>query len=121
VNVKDIIERYYEYANAGAWDKWCDLFAEDMVMEEQLAGTIEGQPKLRSMMAGFPAMYTSFANHWGHILVEGNEAAAVSHITAVTPSGQTIEANVMNYFQLYDGHIIYLANFHDTVPFRPAS
>ena len=38
---KDVIDRYYETANAGDWDAWCDLFTDDMVMDEQLAGHIE--------------------------------------------------------------------------------
>jgi ketosteroid isomerase-like protein len=121
MKVKDVIERYYEYANAGAWDEWCDLFAEDMSMDEQLAGHIEGRATLRSMMAGFPDMYASFANHWRHILVDGNKAAAVSHITAKTPGGQTIEAEVMNYFELHKGQIVYMANFHDSAPFQPVT
>jgi ketosteroid isomerase-like protein len=119
MTVREVIERYYEYANAGAWDRWCDLFAADMVMDEQLAGRIEGRATLQSMMAGFPTMYASFANQWRHIVVDGDQAAVVSHITAKTPSGQTIDADVMNYFQLRDGLIGYMANFHDTVPFLP--
>jgi len=30
-----------------------------------------------------------------------------------------IEANVMNYFRFQDGKIAYMANFHDSVPFKP--
>ena len=37
----DVIDRYYETANAGDWDAWCDLFTDDQVMDEQLAGHIE--------------------------------------------------------------------------------
>ena len=54
---QEIIEKYFEYANAGKWDAWCDLFSEDMVYEEQLAGHIEGRETLRPMMAGFPQAY----------------------------------------------------------------
>ena len=119
-DVRDVIERYYEYANAGDWDSWCDLFADDLVMDEQLAGRVEGLATLRSMMAGFPAAYASFANRARHILVDGDEAAVVSHISARTASGQAIEAEVMNYFRVRDGRIAYMSNVHDTVPFRPA-
>jgi ketosteroid isomerase-like protein len=44
----------------------------------------------------------------------------VSHISAVTSSGGRIEADVANYFQVAGGRITYMANFHDTVPFRAA-
>jgi ketosteroid isomerase-like protein len=118
MDVRDIVTRYYEYANAGEWDAWCDLFAEDQVMDEQLAGHIEGLPTLREMMKGFGGMYASFSNAPRHILVDGDEAAVVSHISAVTPAGAGIEAEVVNYFRLRDGRIAYMANFHDTVPFQ---
>ena len=45
---QDVIDRYYETANAGDWDAWCDLFTDDMVMDEQLAGHIEALATLRA-------------------------------------------------------------------------
>ena len=119
MNTAEIVNSYYELANAGDWDRWCDLFAQDQVMDEQLAGHIEGLDTLRKMMAGFPAMYARFANVPRHIIVAGDEAAVVSHISAEAPSGATVEADVCNYFRIADGHIAYMANFHDTVPFQP--
>jgi len=113
-----IVARYYELANSGKWDDWCDLFAANQVMDEQLAGHIEGRDTLRGMMAGFPAMYSSFTNTPKEIIVEGEKAAVVSHISAVVPDGGRIEAGVMNYFHVIDGEIAYMANFHDTQPFR---
>jgi ketosteroid isomerase-like protein len=115
---RDVITRYYELANQGDWDAWTDLFTPDLVMDEQLAGHIEGQDALRSIMKGFPAMYASFANRPKHILVDGDQVAVVSRIEATTSAGETIEADVVNYFRLAGDHIAYLANFHDTVPFR---
>jgi ketosteroid isomerase-like protein len=117
MSTREVIEKYYQLANKGEWDAWCDLFTTDQVMDEQLAGHIEGQQTLRTMMKGFPQMYASFTNEPRHILAEGGTAAAVSHITAVTHSGATIEAEVCNYFELTGDAISYMANFHDTVPF----
>ncbi len=54
----DVIDRYYVTANAGDWDAWCDLFTDDMVMDEQLAGHIEGLATLRPMMAGMGRAYS---------------------------------------------------------------
>lgn len=119
MNTTEVVTRYYELANRGDWDAWCDLFAEDQVMDEQLAGHIEGLATLREMMRGFPAMYSSFANVPRHVVVEGATAAVVSHISAVTPAGARIEADVCNYFEVSGGRIGYMANFHDTVPFAP--
>jgi ketosteroid isomerase-like protein len=120
VDTKAVVTRYYELANAGSWDAWCDLFAVDQVMDEQLAGHVEGREKLRTMMAGFPGMYASFRNQPKEIIVEKERAGVVSHISAVTPGGARIEADVMNYFRVEDGAIAYMANFHDTQPFHAA-
>ncbi len=117
MNNREILNKYYEYANAGNWDAWCDLFAEDQVMDEQLAGHIEGLPALRKIMAGMDQAYAKFQNVAKHIIVSGNEGAVVSHISAVNPAGKSIEAGVMNYFQFKDGKISYMSNFHDTKPF----
>ncbi|CAM5583402.1 nuclear transport factor 2 family protein [Streptomyces avidinii] len=114
----EILRKYYEYANAGDWDRWCDLFADDQVMDEQLAGHIEGLDVLRSMMKGMGTMYRVFRNEPVHFVVDGEKAAAVSHLTAVSASGEPIEAEVMNFFRIVDGKIAYMANHHDTVPFQ---
>lgn len=116
---REIIEKYYEYANAGNWKDWCDLFADDMVMDEQLAGHIEGLDTLRPMMDGMSQAYSKFQNVPKHILVEGNQGAAVSHISAANAAGVPIEAEVMNYFRFANGKIIYMSNYHDSKPFAP--
>jgi ketosteroid isomerase-like protein len=114
---QETMELYYKFANAGDWDRWCDLFTDDTVMDEQLAGHIEAAATLRSMMKGFPTMYKSFKNTPKHIFASGDEGAVVSHISAVNAAGKSIEADVMNYFRFRDGKIAYMANFHDTKPF----
>lgn len=119
MTTKEIVEEYYKHANAGNWDAWCDLFAEDMIMDEQLAGHIEGLATLRPMMAGMDKAYFKFQNMPKHIIVSGDEAAVVSHISAANAAGVPIEAEVMNYFQIKSGKISYMANFHDSVPFKP--
>ena len=116
---REVIEKYYEHANAGNWDAWCDLFTDDMVMDEQLAGHIEGLATLRPMMAGMGKAYSRFQNVPKRIIVSGDEAAVVSHISAANAAGVPIEAEVMNYFRMKNGKIAYMANFHDSVPFKP--
>ncbi|NXY94921.1 nuclear transport factor 2 family protein [Streptomyces sp. BR123] len=123
MDTREILRKYYEYANAGDWDRWCDLFADDQVMDEQLAGHIEGLEVLRSMMKGMGTMYRVFRNRPVHFIVDaaGEKAAAVSHLSAVSASGEAIEAEVMNFFRIADGKIAYMANYHDTVPFQVLS
>jgi len=114
-----VIDAYYTHANAGNWDAWCDLFSENQVMDEQLAGHIETLSTLRPMMAGMGKAYSRFQNVPKNIVINGNEAAVVSHISAANAAGDPIEANVMNYFRLEGDKIAYMANFHDSVPFKP--
>ncbi len=119
MTTRKLIDKYYQHANAGDWDAWCDLFTDDMVMDEQLAGHIEGLDALRPMMAGMDKAYSKFQNVPKRIIVSGDEAAVVSHISAANAAGVPIEAEVMNYFRMKNGKIAYMANFHDSVPFKP--
>lgn len=121
MDTADVVTRYYELANQNDWDPWCDLFAEDQRMDEQLAGHVEGRETLREMMRGFPSMYAEFSNEPVHVVVQGEQAAVVSHISARTVSGEPVEADVCNYFQVRDGLITYMTNVHDTVPFAPVA
>ncbi len=117
----ETIRKYYEYANAGKWDAWCDLFTDDMVMDEQLAGHIEGLATLRPMMAGMGQAYAVFKNELKEMAVEGNEGSSLSHITAAAAKypDQPIEAYAMNFFRFRDGKIAYMRNVHDSKPFAP--
>ncbi|MFJ9821478.1 nuclear transport factor 2 family protein [Streptomyces sp. NPDC101151] len=121
MSAREVLTRYYRYANSGRWDRWCELFADTMVMDEQLAGRIEGRDKLRSMMTGMGELYASFENNPLHVVVDGDQAAVVSRITARSASGKPIEAAVMNYFRIENGLITYMANYHDTLPFQVLS
>lgn len=118
---RTVLEQYYVTANAGHWDAWCDLFDDDMIMDEQLAGKIEKLATLRPMMAGMGAAYAKFQNVPSAILVQGDEGAVVSHISALAAKypAEPIEADVMNYFRFTNGKISYMRNVHDSKPFAP--
>lgn len=117
----EIIQKYYEYATAGEWSHWCDLFHDDYVMDEQLAGRITGMDNLRAIMGGFPQAYKVFKNSPKFIMVDGDRGAVVSHISAraMKYPDEPIEAEAMNFFQFKDGKIIYMANYHDSKSFAP--
>lgn len=117
----EILRKYYEYANAGKWDAWCDLFTEDMVMDEQLAGHIETLATLRPMMAGMDKAYAKFQNVARAMVVEGDQGAVISHISARASRypDEAIECDVMNYFKFRNGKIAYMQNVHDSRPFEP--
>ena len=119
MSTRDVIEQYYAAANSGDWQTWLGLFQEDVVIDEQLAGHVEGLDILRGAIGAMEKGYSKFQNVPKHIVVDGDEATVVSHISAANAAGVPIEAEVANYFQLEDGKIAYMANFHDTVPFQP--
>lgn len=119
MNTQDIINKYYETANAGDWQSWVSLFADNIVMDEQLAGHLEGIATLRGAIGGIEKGYSRFQNQPNHIVINGDEACVVSHISAANASGVPIEANVANYFRIEKGKIAYMSNFHDTRPFDP--
>ncbi|MEJ1929449.1 nuclear transport factor 2 family protein [Nostoc sp. NIES-2111] len=119
MNTREVIDKYYESANAGDWDTWLTLFDDNVVVDEQLAGHIEGINTMRGAIAGIERGYSKFQNHPQHVVINDNEATVVSHISAANASGVPIEANVANYFCLQNGKIAYMANFHDTRPFDP--
>ncbi|MEU9348101.1 nuclear transport factor 2 family protein [Streptomyces sp. NPDC048278] len=121
MSTREVVDTYYRLANEGDWDAWSDLFAIDQTMDEQLAGHVEGRETLREMMKGFPQMYASFANVPRLVVVDGEQAAVVSDITARTPDGIAVEAVVCNYFRVRGGLITYMTNVHDTVPFAPVT
>jgi ketosteroid isomerase-like protein len=118
---QEIIEQYFELASAGKWNEWCDLFSEDMVYQEQLAGKIEGRETMRPMMLGFPDAYKVFNNTPRTLFVSGDEGAAVSHISAraMKYPDEAIEAEAMLYLKFKDGKIVFAQNFHDSKPFAP--
>ena len=115
---REIVNEYYRLANLNDWDKWCDLFHEDMVMDEQLGGHLEKLSNLRPIMKGFKQGWQKFQNVPEDVIIEGDKAAVKSHITEITPEGKRIEVDVMNYFRFADGKIIYMKNFHDTAPYK---
>lgn len=120
-STREVVDLYYQHANAGNWDAWCDLFAPDYQMEEQLGGHIEGLDTLRGMMKGFPDVYARFQNVPRQIVVDGIHATVVSHISALASKfmDRPIEADVTNYFRIEDGKIKFMQNFHDSRPFKP--
>lgn len=117
----EIVQKYFEHASAGNWDAWCDLFHEDYVYDEQLAGRLTGLDTLRSIMSGFPGAYAVFKNSPKYIVVDGDRAAVASHISAKAMKYQDepIEAEAMLFLIIKDGKIIFAQNYHDSKPFAP--
>ena len=127
---REIIERYYQYVNAGDWDSWLKLFSDDIVGDEQLAGHFAGIDVLQGAVAGITTGYSKFLMYPQRVVIEGDAACVVWRCDAAnakgvpiaypdrpgTPKRQVIGAN---YFQFQDGKIVYMRTIHDSLPFAP--
>jgi ketosteroid isomerase-like protein len=116
MQTREIIDRYFEYVNSGRWDDYLTLFADDIVMDEQLLGHVEG---IKLLAAGIEGLRGNpgFRNRPRDIVVEGDKAMATWRLTAPQPDGPAIEVSGANYYEIREGKIAYFANFHDTAPF----
>jgi len=47
MTTRETIETYYASVNRGDWETWLTLFKDDVVIDEQLAGHVEGIGILR--------------------------------------------------------------------------
>lgn len=118
-STKEVVDAYYRTVNAGDWQEWLTLFAEDIKMDEQLAGPVSGIETLRGAVGGLEKGYSKFQMHPVHTVIDGDKAAVVWHCEAANAAGVPIDARGANYYEVKNGLITYFANFHDTVPFKP--
>lgn len=119
MTAKEVIDRYYETVNAGRWNEWLELFDDNIVIDEQLAGHLEGIEVLRGAIGGIGRSYNKFIMHPLHIVIEGNEVCVIWRFEGANASDVPIEARGANYFRMENGKITYMENFHDTRPFDP--
>ncbi len=119
MDTREVVSKYYETANIGDWDSWLTLFDNNVVIDEQLPGHLEGIGALLRIADGIKKGYSKFLMHPLHMVVEGNQACVIWYCEAANAGGIPIDAKGANYFQVKNGKIIYLANFHDPGPFAP--
>lgn len=116
MDTRTVVETYFEYVNAGRWDDYLTLFADDIVMDEQLLGRVEGKEELAKGIEGLRGN-PDFRNYPKEIVVEGDRAMAMWNIQSPMPNGKKLDLKGVNFFKVADGKIAYFANFHDTAPF----
>ncbi len=119
MNTQEVISKYYNYVNTADWNNWLSLFDDNIVMDEQLAGHLTGIQTLRGAVGGLEKGYSKFLMYPKQTVVEGNQACVVWDCEAANASGVPINAKGANYFQVENGKITYMSNFHDTRPFDP--
>lgn len=119
MNTEEVIKKYYEYVNVGDWNKWLNLFDDNLIIDEQLAGHLEGIQTLSNAVGALEKGYSKFLMHPEETIVEGNKASVIWHLKAANAAGVPIDAKGANYFLVENGKITYMSNFHDTRPFDP--
>ena len=118
MNTREVVQKYFDYVNAGKWDEYLSLFDDDVIMDEQLMGHLEGKEAVAHGIEGLKNA-PKFENHLIDMVVEGNRAMARWHIVAVPAPGIDIECKGANYYEISNGKITKFANYHDTAPFAP--
>ena len=119
MTTRETIETYYPSVNRGDWETWLTLFPEDVVIDEQLAGHVEGLDILRGAIGGMEKGYSSFQNVPKHIVVQGDERRGrLAHLRRER-GRRADRGGGRELLPLRDGKIAYMANFHDTRPFDP--
>ena len=111
-----MVENYFEYVNSGRWDDYLDLFADDIIMDEQILGHIEGREALAKGIEGLRGN-TAFRNYPKEFVVEGDKAMVSWNIQSPLPDGTSLDLKGANFYKVKGGKIVYFANFHDTAPF----
>lgn len=120
MDTRELVEAYFRHVNAGEWDRWLELFDEQVVMDDALSPRMEGVEALRASTAAMQQGFKRFNNHLVELLVEGDRAAVICRIDAETAGGGKIDSTGMNFYRVRDGKITYMASFHDSAPFIAA-
>lgn len=119
MSTKEVINKYYDYVNEGDWNNWLTLFDDNIIMDEQLAGHLEGIKTLSGAVGGLEKGYSKFLMHPQETLIEDNQAFVIWNFEGANADGIPIEAKGVNFFRIEDDKITYMSNFHDTRPFDP--
>jgi len=127
MTTREVVDRYYDCVNRGAWDEWLALFSDDVVGDEQLAGYFAGIDALRGAIDAISNGYRVFLMQPQRVVIDGDAACVVWRCEAENAHGVKIgypddpgrQVIGANYFQLQDGRISYMRTIHDSVPFAP--
>lgn len=116
MTIKEIVTKYFEYVNSAQWDNYISLFDDNVIMDEQLGGHLEGIEEVNKGIEGLRNS-PGFKNYLVDMVVDGDVAMARWHIQADFGPEKQVEARGVNYFVIKDEKIVRFANYHDTKPF----
>jgi predicted ester cyclase len=131
MEVREVINSYYNCVNNSKWDDWLKLFSDDVTGDEQLAGHFAGIDVLKGAVGAITQGYKKFQMFPQRVLVDGDAAAVIWRCDATNRNGVPIayrdkdkkltarQVIGANYFQIQNGRIVYMRTVHDSEPFRP--
>ena len=125
MTIREIVEKYYDYANRGAWDECLALISDDFVGDDQLAGHLAGIDVLRKAVDAISGTKDVFLAYPEHVLVDGDAACVIWRFEGKNPQGVKIAypgdtgrpVIGATYFQVRNEKITYMRTIHDSVPF----
>lgn len=120
MDTKSVVEKYFESINNQDWNTWLTLFTDDVTVEDSISGKRKGLDSLRDTGQNTIAIFKKFENHIIHLVVNGDLAMVVCHISAITKNDVKIESTGANFYHVKNGKIRYMQSLHDTVPFFKA-
>ncbi|MGE5787880.1 MAG: MBL fold metallo-hydrolase, partial [Myxococcales bacterium] len=122
-SVEDVIRCYFACVNEARWNDYFALFAEDVILDDQMAGHTEGIANVRGVIPLFQSLAAlpNFRSELLQVFVDVDEEHAVAlwHMRLNAPDGTPVEARGSNLFWVHEGKIRYLRTIHDTAPFQP--
>lgn len=125
MTIREIVEKYYDCANRGAWDECLTVISDDVVGDDQLAGHFAGIDVLRKAADAIHDGKGTFLAYPQQTLIDGDAACVIWRYEGKNAQGAKIaypgdpDRPVIGatYFQVQNGKIIYMRTIHDSVPF----
>lgn len=125
--VREIVDAYYRCVNGGDWKSWLELFSDDVVGDEQLAGHFVGIDVLKGAIGAISRGYSKFKMYPVRVVIEGDSACVVWRNDSANAAGVPIgysndparQVIGANFFQVQNGKIVYMRTIHDSRPFDP--
>jgi len=125
MTIREIVDKYYDCANRGAWDECLALISDDFTGDDQLVGHIAGIDVLRKAIDAISGGKGVFLAYPQHTLADGDAACVIWRYEGKNAQGVKIaypgdaDRPVLGatYFQVQSGKITYMRTIHDSVPF----